>query len=200
VTASGDHPADLDAVVRHEEGLGVLDLAVVGDDRDPGVDRLLDRRQDRLRILGVDDEDVDAGRDQGLDVRRLGLRRELGVVAGVRPAAGLDGALQSGLVAKAVALLLERGPRHADMTCAGCLAPPEPLLAAGGADAGAAVLADGVAPPPLQAANATAAIDRNAVAFRMDMVRLLQLGSGSRRCRPPHGRPGRRWADGCHPP
>ena len=89
-TASRFHPADLDVVERDVEGVGILDQAVVGDDRHALRDRALDRRLDGRAVLGEDDEDVGALRDQVLEVAGLRLGRRLGVVGDVAAAAGLD--------------------------------------------------------------------------------------------------------------
>ena len=81
---AGDDPPDLDVVVGQVEDLRVLDQAVVGDDRDPGRQGGLDRRDDRLVIEGVDEQDVDARVDQRLDVRGLGRGGVLAVGRAVR--------------------------------------------------------------------------------------------------------------------
>ena len=176
---AGDHASDFDVVVGDEQGLVGLELAVIGDDRDTGVDGLLDRRQDRHRILGVDDDDVDARGDQRLDVRCLGLRGELGVVADVLGTAGRQGRLDAGLIPEAVALFLERRPGDADLAVAGRRASGGARAAALGAALGAAALGAVDAPPPLQAATAMATIDKIAAVLRMDTSALL-LFTGSR--------------------
>ena len=49
---------DADVVEGHVEDAGVLDDAVIGDDRDARVSGRLDRRQDGVLVLGEDDERV----------------------------------------------------------------------------------------------------------------------------------------------
>ncbi len=82
--------ADLDVVERHVERLGILDQAVVRDDRDALRDRAGHRRLDGRAVLGEDHEHVGALGDEVLDVAGLRLGRRLGVVRDVRAAAGLD--------------------------------------------------------------------------------------------------------------
>ena len=114
-----DHASDFDVVVRHEEDLRALELAVIRDDRDPGVERGLERRQDRLRVHGVEDEDIDARRDQGRDVRRLDFRLVHCGVSDVLSTTGREGGPDPRLIPKPIALFLERGPGHAHLARAG---------------------------------------------------------------------------------
>ena len=58
--------ADMGEDARH-----VVDAPVDGDDRDAGVDRLLDRRRHGVDLIRADDDAVDALRDRRLDVGRL---------------------------------------------------------------------------------------------------------------------------------
>ena len=54
-----------------EDAGHVVDATVDGDDRDAGVDRLLQRRRHGVHRLRADDDAVDALGDGGFDVRRL---------------------------------------------------------------------------------------------------------------------------------
>ena len=79
----------------------------------PLVRRLLDGRQNRLRIHGQDDEDVGAFRDQALDVGELLGGRALRVGRDVSRAGRVNRLPDRGLVGLP-AILLEIRPGHAD--------------------------------------------------------------------------------------
>ena len=131
----GLHLADELVVEGDVEGLRILDQAVIGDDRDAVGDRRGDGRLDGRAVLGEDDDDLGALRDQVLDVRRLRLGRRLRVVRDVRAAAGLDRRLEGRLVPLRPALFLVVVPGDADDAVGGRRRP----LGAGAAVAGAAV-------------------------------------------------------------
>ena len=61
----------IDLVVGQVVGALGGDERVDRDDRDPGRDGLVDRRVERVRIVRVDDDRVDVGRDQVADVGQL---------------------------------------------------------------------------------------------------------------------------------
>ena len=152
-----------------EEGLGVLQLAVIGDDRDAGVDGLLtDGRiatgswalmTMTLTPAAISDSTFAAW-----------VSGELGIVAGVLAPTGLDRGLEPGLVAEAVALLLEGRPGNADMAAPAAVAAG--VVAAGVVATGPVVGAVDAVPPP-QAANTMATTDRAAADFRMLTFTLL---------------------------
>ena len=67
----GHHAADADVVEGDVKHVRALDQAVIGDDWDAFVRRLLHRRQDRLRIHGEDDEHIGALGNKVLNVGQL---------------------------------------------------------------------------------------------------------------------------------
>ena len=105
--------ADFLVVEGDVEGIRILDQAVVADDRDALVDRLLHGRRNRVGILGEDDQHIGALRDQVLDVGQLLLGRRLGVGRDVLGAGGVERRLDRRFVGLP-ALFLEVVPGHAD--------------------------------------------------------------------------------------
>src|SRR5664280_236095 len=106
--------ADEDVVEGDVQRLRRLDEAVVGDDRDALADRAVNGRLDRGPVLGEDDHDLRALRDEVLDVRRLRLGRRLRVIRDVGVAGGGERGLDRRLVPLRPALLLVVVPRDAD--------------------------------------------------------------------------------------
>ncbi len=107
-------PAHADVVERQVEGAVVFDQAVIADDRDTFGSGLFDGRPDSVLVPGVDDEGVNALRDQRVDVGQLLFGGRLGVGRDVFVASGFDGGLHRGFV-DLPALFLELGPGHADL-------------------------------------------------------------------------------------
>ena len=62
-----------------EDARHLVDAAVDGDDRNAGVDRLLERRRHGVDVVRADDDAVDALGDRGLDVGGLLGRAALAV-------------------------------------------------------------------------------------------------------------------------
>ena len=114
-----------------------------------------DRRLDRRPVLGEDDQDLRALRDQLLDVGGLGLGRRLGVVRDVLGAGCVEGRLDGRLVPLGPALLLVVVPGDADRAAVALASAP-----ALGAAPLAAALGAGLAPLLEQAAKTTAAAPR----------------------------------------
>src|SRR4029077_12641085 len=85
-----------------------------------------------LLVLGKQDEDLRALRDQGVDVGKLPLIIQVGVGIDERATSSLDGLLHLRLVGGAPPRLLEVVPRNADDAAA---RTPTPRRAAAGAGA-----------------------------------------------------------------
>ena len=94
--------------------LGILDQAVVRDDRDARVLGLLEGRQDRLVVLREQDQDLGALRDQRVDVGQLLLELRFASALMYLPPPSSTVFFRFGLVVRRPARLLEVVPRHAD--------------------------------------------------------------------------------------
>ena len=99
--------------------VGVLDQAVIRDDRDACVLGLLNGRPDDRGVLGEDDQDVRALRQQVVHVGELLLRAQVRVGLDERATAGRDGVPHVRLVMRGPARLLEVVPRHAHRAIGG---------------------------------------------------------------------------------